>query len=190
MRDLVLVFHLTWVQATVLCFSVDLPYKVWMSWLVLRHYAKNKLFPKQPTNMCSRRKAGSLIASSKVAKSEFSWAHMLLSNIITTTVALCVRPQGRDEFLEVTVESYFLVLSQTNLFALLSWELYLLDSTFVMFAGQAALLSLAGESKVFFKCLNRWLPRSLEVKIKTCAWGLRAQNAIYSSSFISFGIMA
>lgn len=59
-----------------------------------------------------------------------------------------------------------------------------------MFAGQAALLSLAGESKVFFKCLNRWLPRSLEVKIKTCAWGLRAQNAIYSSSFISSGISA
>lgn len=94
-----------------------------------------------------------------------------------------------DVFL-VAVDSYFLVSSQTNLFALLSWELHLLDSTFIMFAGQAVLLSLAGESKIFFKCLNRWLPRSLEVKIKTCAWGLRAQNAIYSSSFISSGISA
>lgn len=72
----------------------------------------------------------------------------------------------------------------------MSWELHLLDSTFVIAVGQAALLSPADKSKVFFKCLNRWLPRCLEVKIKTHAWGFKAQNAIYSSSLISSGILA
>lgn len=72
----------------------------------------------------------------------------------------------------------------------MSRELHLLDSTFVIVVGQAALLSPADKSKVFFKCLNRWLPRSLEVKIKTCARGFKAQNAIYSSSLISSGILA
>lgn len=103
------------------------------------------------------------------------FAHTLFSNIIT--VALCVPQQCCDVFL-VAVGTYFLV----------SWELHLLDSAFIMFAGQAAVLSLAGKSKVFFKCLKSWLPSSLEVKIKTRAWGLRAQNAIYSSSLISSGI--
>lgn len=72
----------------------------------------------------------------------------------------------------------------------MSWELHLLDSTFVIAVGQAALLSPADKSKVFFKCLNRWLPRCLEVKIKTRAWGFKVQNAIYSSSLISSGILA
>lgn len=117
--------------------------------------------------------------TNKTSLQTLSWA------ISSRPLLLCVFVQSVRW---IPSGSWLLVSTKTNLF--LSWELHLLDSTFVMFAGQAALLSLAGESKVFFKCLNRWLPRSLEVKIKTCAWGLRAQNAIYSSSLISSGIPA
>lgn len=165
--------------------------------LVLRHNAKNKLFPERPTNMCSggfcSENSGKLISSSIDQKLTQLVRCTQLKDVCRRALEqyhhiLCRSATVSDEFL--VVDSYFLVSSQTNLFALLSWELHLLDSAFVMFAGQAALLSLAGESKVFFKCLNRWLPRSLEVKIKTCAWGLRAQNAIYSSSLISSGIPA
>ncbi len=65
-------------------------------------------------------------------------ADTFLSNIIQRRL-LCFSTVS-DEFL-VAVDSYFLVSWQAKLFALLSWELHFLDSTSVMFAGQAALLS-------------------------------------------------
>lgn len=105
-------------------------------------------------------------------------------------VSLCSSTVS-DEFL-VAVNSHFLV-SLKKKKILCS---YILGATFTRQHIRKCLLvklfySLwLARARYSFKCLNRWLPRSLEVKIKTCAWGLRAQNAIYSSSLISSGIPA
>lgn len=61
---------------------------------------------------------------------------------------------------------------------------HLLESIFIVAVGQAAWLSQADKSKIFFKCLNRWLPRSLEVKIKNVcgALELRMSSILHLST--------
>lgn len=110
---------------------------------------------------------------------------MLLSNIIISRIDLCVHPKRQTD----PSSSWFLF---PSFISNKSFYPSVLEATFTrQHIRNVSFSTLSGwREQGILKCLNRWLPRSLEVKIKTCAWGLRAQNAIYSSSLISSGIPA
>lgn len=100
---------------------------------------RTSCFPEHPINMCSGGfciKNSTKLINSSIGQKKVN-PHKTcadLSDNITSAFTPCVL----DKLL-VAVDSCFWVSSQTNLFARLSWELHLLDSTFLMFAGQAAL---------------------------------------------------